>query len=182
MHSYNTKISILEEDLEVLRNLETLLNQLRIDITSNIEYLKVKKNLGKLIDFKFENEKIILPLNPNEIREIVLLLKLSESIIKIQENSQFEKLVPHLRLLKKCYFFGRPLTDSKNTIWEENTNKMFELFIATGLLEIGFDLDIAKPTGNNGERPDIYIRIDDIRYGIECKVINSNIFKPYSFL
>jgi hypothetical protein len=58
---------------------------------------------------------------------------------------------------------------------------MFELFLSATFLRIGNNLDIAIPKGNKGNRPDIKITIDKLKYGVECKVLNSKQFNPFSF-
>lgn len=169
------------EDHKIIEEFEYLLSNYNIDINRNPYYSDTKRAIEELMNYEVTESGLLkIDATPLQIRRAIFLISIAGKILSVKENAYFKELIPHIKLLENCKFFGREEFGTQNTIVEENTNKVFELFIAVSLMRFASEISLAKPTGNKSERPDIIAKVGDYSYGIECKVLNRSTYSEYS--
>ena len=102
-------------------------------------------------------------------RTLIGVHEFASLLLKVQNNSQFQVLLPHLRLLNG----GEALQNSRSLTSDQATNKLFELYMGAVALQCGRDLELDDPVSSRGHNPDVLITIDGRRWGIACKVLHS---------
>ncbi len=110
------------------------------------------------------------------------IVDLTQKILRAAEHREFDKLVPHLRLLTHDNteivqnFFSRRE--------DEVSNKVFELYL--GLLVLaadGHDLEMDDPDASSGGRnPDVIVSFGSRRWGFAAKILHSQNPQQYGAL
>lgn len=121
---------------------------------------------------KFANPSIRTPEEDarNTYRELVGLFDLLGAIVRASEHPSFGKLRPHLDLLNR----GDPLQNYKTSLLDQSNNKLFELYIATLLLQaVAADVEMDDPQNSAGDNPDVIAVIDGHRWGFACKAAHT---------
>lgn len=93
---------------------------------------------------------------------------LASQILAVADHPDFHKLIPHLHLLNE----GESLQNMVSPGYDQATNKVFELFVATQVMHCGTNLEIDSPASAGGNNPDLLFTANGKRWGIACKVFH----------
>jgi hypothetical protein len=108
-----------------------------------------------------------------EIREALGLNDFIIKIIAVSGHPDFDKLVPHLRLLNSSSI---PQT-TRSSVSDQGSNKLFELYLATLSLRCFEKVDIDSPERSLGDNPDIMFDFNKKRWSFACKVMHTDNIK-----
>lgn len=160
--------NINEEELfrfeEILKS-----NGLSIESNSDLEnisldIIKCNKILRKEIEVD----------NSDDIRlflsRVAGLVDFIHKILKHEEHSDFNQIIPHLQLLNDAR--SVPLT-TLSGVTDSANNKLFELYVALLVMDFGTNLELESPEVSKGDNPDILFDYNGERWGIACKAIHS---------
>lgn len=147
------------------------------------------RNLRKLPEYKViikDNTLKNLPFEITELRPMIFLYVLIGFLVDLKGNPYFDKLEKHLKLLSETNFAQNDSTVLLSQPENEASNKCWELFLLISLLKIGAEIiyvdDPFPKKSKENKCVDIIAELDDIKWGFECKTINSSEYKPKSFL
>lgn len=110
----------------------------------------------------------------SDIREgfsdLAAAAELGVQLLAVQHHPDFDKLVPHLRLLDK----GEASQATKAGHGDQAANKIFELLAACYSMRCGSDVDLDDPDkSSGGKNPDVLVTMAGQRWGVACKVLHS---------
>ena len=97
-------------------------------------------------------------------------------MLQVQNHPDFLQLLPHIELLNSSSI----LQNTSSVVTDQGSNKLFELYFATILMQIGSNLELEPPQIKKSRNPDIIIKIDNLKWGIASKALHSN--KHLTFL
>jgi hypothetical protein len=103
------------------------------------------------------------------LRHLIGVEEFARAVLAIQTHAEFPKFIPHLRLLQNA----AALQNVPTSVSDQSTNKLFELFVAAGVLWCGSNIELDDPAAARGDNPDILITIADARWGVACKTLHS---------
>ena len=109
-------------------------------------------------------------------RTLIGVHELASLLLQVQESPEFSAFLPHLRLLNE----GDALQNTRSSVVDQATNKLFELYMGAVALQCGRELELDNPFESSGDNPDVLITIGDRRWGIACKVLHSR--HPQGFI
>ncbi len=167
---------------------EDLLKQYKIKIEFDNDLERVGLSIIALNDFYKGIHEIK---EANDIRsfmeELIGGYSIISKIVKVKDHINFINLIPHIKLLNKSRFFQ----NTKSVIYDrtlgsyinnQNSNKVFELFIASLIMEFSDSMELDDPNRSQGTNPDVMFNLGRKKYGIACKVINSDSIKSKTML
>ncbi|MBF0556988.1 MAG: hypothetical protein HQK96_20935 [Nitrospirae bacterium] len=132
-----------------------------------IEFYKMHKN-PKLRDTNIDVRE--------EMQEALGFEDFISKIYSVRDHPKFKNLIPHIRLMNTASFSQIKTT----TVLDQNSDKLFELYI-TSLCMMQFeDVHFAPPNDNKGKNPDIMFRYKNKRWAIACKVMHTDGIKVKS--
>lgn len=140
----------------------------------------------KLVDMtlelysRYKNEKKNLPWHDprEEYTKVFGFIDLLLKLISVCEHESFLKLKDHIELLGTD---AEIVQNFVSRVTDQETNKIFELYIASACLRFADDIDLDHPKhSSGGENPDVIIKYNGISWGIACKMVHTNNFKTYA--
>lgn len=99
------------------------------------------------------------------------LVDLARKLLRVRDNIDFPKLLPHLRELGNDA--SDPSQFAKTDGTDQANHKTFELLVASASMTFGTDLRLESPRSNDTDTPDVSVTFDGVRWGIACKVLHS---------
>ncbi|NOU09845.1 MAG: hypothetical protein HOO98_07490 [Nitrospira sp.] len=103
----------------------------------------------------------------HKFREVLGIWVFLRQIVRLKDHACFPKFAPHLALLNK----GTVVQNTRASLCQEATNKIFELLFALALLDISNDVILDHPSSAKGDNPDVLATIDGQCWGFACKTI-----------
>ncbi len=102
---------------------------------------------------------------------------LAEKIVAVRGRPEFDRLLPHLRLLAGASDLSQfSLTQREN----QDNNKAFELYVATLALQVLTDCAFDHPEESQGDNPDIMGDYAGHRWAIACKAMHTRNPKTFA--
>lgn len=122
--------------------------------------------------------------SPLEYRvSLISLLDIANIVLKVSDHSEFNKLIPHLKLLEN----GSPALNkhiskySKSGKQDSDSDKIIELIVGASCLDIGSDVDLDDPVNSSGgTNPDVIFTHNHNRISFACKKLHAN--KPQTII
>ena len=105
----------------------------------------------------------------HKFREVLGIGYSFGKIVRLKDHACFPKFAPHLALLNK----GTVGQNTRASLCQEATNKIFELLFALALLDISNDVILDHPSSAKGDNPDVLATIDGQCWGFACKTIEA---------
>jgi hypothetical protein len=107
-----------------------------------------------------------------ELQDALGIMSLVRLVVRHVGHADFERLVPHLRLLN----LGSALQTLPADYMDKASNKLFELRIGLAAMTSGRDVLVDDPEASSGgDNPDVIATMmDNRRWGFACKVINGD--------
>jgi hypothetical protein len=117
------------------------------------------------------SRRVPSPALRDDLRHVVGLLQLVQLVLRQQAHSDFDRLIPHLRVLND----GSPTQNTQAPPEDQASNKLFELLLALSTMGIGKDIRLDDPESADGTNPDVLATMPDgRRWGFACKVIHGD--------
>jgi hypothetical protein len=165
-HHYSDNVRVLDEFLDLLR-------RHGIDFPADSPFEQLAYSLITISDRFHRGEH--RPASAEDRAELTKALGITDfmrKILAVREHTDFSQIVPHLRLVTAdtgiVQNFFSPQEDA-------DSNKLFELYIATLVLGCGTDVRVDDPVASSGGRnPDVIGRIGAWRWGVACKTLHSD--------
>ncbi|MFN0251004.1 MAG: hypothetical protein ACKV2T_29285 [Kofleriaceae bacterium] len=155
-----------------LDQFESLLLQhgIAIPCGSKLEeiFLSIKKYLS------LNRREMVLPPTTDLRDEWVRMLGLVDLAYKVigaNETKWFPKLVPHFKLLARA---ADPSQNAPTDHADQANHKLFELLIGAASASFADDLIVEPPDANETKTPDVTASWLGQRWGIACKVLQSD--------
>jgi len=176
--SFNSYISLIDE-------FKKFLEDLNIEIPDNSYLSNTFENIYKISKYNaiLDNQYIILPFSEDELRSIAFLPFMLRSLDNIKKHKDAEKLRNHFKLFTETKFAQNDSTLNLNPSEWKKVNSIWELDISIALINISASIIyIENPyESNNKSNVDIITEIDNVIWGIECKVPTTEELIPLSF-
>jgi hypothetical protein len=171
LYSYKEAFSMVEE-------FELLMSTKGMKISKDSQLERICNNVKKLSDpnFNFEPFEDIRPF----YREVLGLNDLIIKLLSIKHHIRFDVLIKHLSLLNEDTTI--PQTMKHVITNQNNSNKIFELVMASCCMKLSNEVEVDDPKESKGDNPDVLLKFDDHLWGIACKVMNTTEIKVESIL
>jgi hypothetical protein len=107
----------------------------------------------------------------DDLQLAVGTLQIVRHVVRAKSSGDFNKLVPHLRLLSE----GSVAQNVKAERNDDVSNKVLELLVACALVDRVADLDLDDPVkSSGGTNPDVLFTFEGHRWGFACKAIHGD--------
>ncbi len=164
-----------EETRRDAENFQRLLQKHDITIKKTSTFYQIFKNLSWILNQTSKNNDDYTQDDREKWRRAIGLSDLIRHILKVQEHKDFYRLKPHLELLNE----GIPSQNTVNPVSDDAARKIFELLIATLVMQFADNVIIDSPKKAKGNNPDILFTCQGKRLGIACKVLQSDSAATY---
>jgi hypothetical protein len=164
-----------------------LLDRYNINVPGDSYLKKSFDNLLEIQRYKVSIEKglLHLPFKEEEIRQFIFLISLIDNILSIPKIELIDCLSNHLRLVTETNFAQNDTTfELISNDEKQKSNKLWELLFAIAIIRIGGEIiKLSDPYGTEkSKNVDIITKINNVRWGFECKTPNTKEFKAKTFI
>lgn len=160
---------------EKIENLYKFLNTLDIEVAVKSHFESDYLNAINGIE-KYQFSKGLV--NSDERDAIGGLHELYKWIWSVKEAPEFDKLIPHLKMLSESATRINSSTNMINPVTlkqDDKTNKLIETIVAFYAVKSGTDVEIDDPiTSSGGTNPDIIFSLNGKRVAFACKTLRSS--------
>jgi hypothetical protein len=160
-----------EEAEAALFKFEQLLKRWSITITPGSQLEAAAFSVVDLADRRrFPNSSSWRVDLRDDAANLVGVNDLAVHVLRAADHPDFERVVPHLRLLNE----GQALQNRASRSVDGAANKLFELLVACWVMAArADDVSVDDPLRSAGNNPDVMFNWESQRWGIACKAIHS---------